>query len=182
MDFYKILGIDRRLLGGDEEQAALRIKNAYKLLSKAYHPDRSDDPEAPEKFRQVQEAYDTLSDPLKRRAYDAGFAIVKSVYDQFLRDDSGKNVLAVMRMYAPKAPQPGITIQMTASINTELLSTGGVVDIVLPEESAHAGKTVSIEIPSGSRFRNWCTLKEYGTAGKNGAPNGDLRIVFKETN
>lgn len=65
-DLYKVLGVSKKAT--DEE-----IKKAYRKLARKYHPDRNpDDPKAEEKFKEVQGAYDTLSDPEKRKEYDAG--------------------------------------------------------------------------------------------------------------
>jgi molecular chaperone DnaJ len=65
-DLYKVLGVSKK--ASDEE-----IKKSYRKLARQYHPDRNpDDPQAEEKFKEVQGAYDTLSDPEKRQQYDAG--------------------------------------------------------------------------------------------------------------
>jgi molecular chaperone DnaJ len=65
-DLYKVLGVSKKAT--DEE-----IKKAYRKLARQYHPDRNpDDPKAEERFKEVQGAYDTLSDPEQRKQYDAG--------------------------------------------------------------------------------------------------------------
>ncbi|AEO63608.1 dcdbf586-cc7e-45f2-9785-e37a123c343c [Thermothielavioides terrestris] len=63
-DYYKVLGLDR-------QASDRQIKSAYRQLSKKYHPDKNpNDPTAHEKFVQVSEAYEALSDPESRRIYD----------------------------------------------------------------------------------------------------------------
>ncbi len=62
-DYYEVLGIDKTASADD-------IKHAYRTLAKKYHPDLNHDPDAPEKFKEVQEAYEVLSDPKKKAMYD----------------------------------------------------------------------------------------------------------------
>ena len=63
-DFYEVLGIDK---GADDAA----IKKAYRSMAKKYHPDLNPgDKNAEEKFKEVNEAYEVLSDPQKKAAYD----------------------------------------------------------------------------------------------------------------
>ena len=62
-DYYEILGVSKTA-------SDIEIKRAYRKLAKQYHPDVSKEENAEEKFKEVQEAYDVLSDEQKRAAYD----------------------------------------------------------------------------------------------------------------
>jgi molecular chaperone DnaJ len=65
-DYYKILGVGKD--ASDEE-----IKKAYRKLARKYHPDQNHgDKRAEERFKEVSQAHDVLSDPEKRKAYDRG--------------------------------------------------------------------------------------------------------------
>ena len=64
IDYYKVLGIDRNASQAD-------IRKAYRRLAKQYHPDiNKDNPNAQERFQEINEANEVLSDPEKRKKYD----------------------------------------------------------------------------------------------------------------
>ncbi len=62
-DYYEVLGVAR---GASDEQ----IKRAFRKLAQQWHPDVNTDPEAPQRFKEINEAYQVLSDRERRQAYD----------------------------------------------------------------------------------------------------------------
>ncbi len=96
-DYYEVLGVGR-----DASEA--EIKKAFRTLARELHPDvNAHDPEAEEKFKQAAEAYEVLSDPERRRAYDtfgheglrgggwqprtAGFSSFQDIFETFFGGD-----------------------------------------------------------------------------------------------
>lgn len=62
-DYYEVLGVDKN--ASDKE-----IKQAYRKKALKWHPDKNDSEEAEKKFKQINEAYEVLSDPQKKQTYD----------------------------------------------------------------------------------------------------------------
>ena len=62
-NYYDILGLDKNASPED-------IKSAYRKLAKQYHPDINKEPGATERFKEINEAYECLSDPNKKSNYD----------------------------------------------------------------------------------------------------------------
>jgi molecular chaperone DnaJ len=62
-DYYEVLGVSKNA-------DASEIKKAYRKLAKMFHPDANDSPDAEEKFKEVQEAYEVLGDAQKKTQYD----------------------------------------------------------------------------------------------------------------
>ena len=86
-DYYKILSVDSKADGSE-------IKNAYRTLALNYHPDRNqDNPEAAEKMKSLNEAYAVLSNPEKRKAYDAlKTRFGSSAHEEFRRAYTEKDI------------------------------------------------------------------------------------------
>lgn len=69
-DYYKILGLQK-------DCTETEIKKAYRKLAIVHHPDKNpDDPDAADRFKELQEAHETLSDPQKRERYDSGADLI----------------------------------------------------------------------------------------------------------
>lgn len=123
-DLYDLLGVSK-----DASQA--EIKKAYRKLSKKYHPDINDAPEAEQKFKDISEAYETLSDDQKRAAYDryghaandpnfgggagggfsgSNFGGFEDIFDQFFGGRGGA------RRQDPNAPRRGDDLQYVMTL------------------------------------------------------------------
>src|ERR1700691_5977104 len=64
-DYYAALGVSR-------DASADEIKKAYRRLARELHPDVNPDPQTQERFKEITQAYEVLSDPSKRQMYDLG--------------------------------------------------------------------------------------------------------------
>ena len=62
-DYYEILGVGKNATDAE-------LKNAFRQLVRKYHPDVNKEPGAEDRFKEINEAYQVLSDPDKRAAYD----------------------------------------------------------------------------------------------------------------
>lgn len=141
-DYYEILGVSRNAT--DEE-----IKAAYRRLAKIYHPDVAENKqEAEKKFKEINEAYQVLSDPEKRKIYDRYgtlenvyqsnyqsyqtsdiFDVFSEIFDDFIFQQTRSKRNPIDELYRP---QRGKDITYTLEISLE---------------DAYFGKTQKIKIP-----------------------------------
>ena len=154
-DYYEILGVDKN--ASDEE-----IKKAYRKMAKKWHPDANPDnrKEAEEKFKEIGEAYATLSDPQKRKMYDqfgsngpggAGFGGFNGfngfnggtytystggfgfddVVDDFVSSIFGGGFGRSTRNAASNGPRKGNDLRYTVDVSFEESFTGTHKEIVI---------------------------------------------------
>ena len=131
-DFYEVLGINK---GASEDE----IKKAYRQMAKKYHPDlHPDDKEAEEKMKEVNEAYEILSDPEKKARYDQfGHAGVDPNYgaggagSPFGQDIDLGDIFSSFfggfggrRSANPNAPRRGSDIETTVYVSFEEAAKG----------------------------------------------------------
>lgn len=175
-DFYDVLGVER-----DANKAEL--KTAFRRLARELHPDVNDhDPEAEEKFKAAAEAYEVLSDPERRRAYDAygheglrgagagagaagGFTSVEDIFQAFFGGGFGYE--------ARRGPMRGQDLIHTVEIDAVEAMLGAKIRI-----PSHEGER-EIELPAGTQPGTQFALRGHGMPGANGGPPGDLVIALQ---
>jgi DnaJ-class molecular chaperone len=171
-DFYELLGVGR-----DANKAEL--KTAFRRLARELHPDVNDhDPEAEEKFKQAAEAYEVLSDPERRRAYDAygreglrgagpqpaGFGSVEDIFQAFF----GGVGFEVRR-----GPMRGQDLIHQVEVSAVDAMLGAKIRV-----PSHEGER-EIELPPGLQPGAQLALRGHGMPGANGGPPGDLVIAVQ---
>ena len=137
-DYYEILGVDK-------DASQKEIKKAYRKLAKKYHPDMNkDDPDTSEKFKEISEAYEILSDPDKRKRYDryghsgindndfnfddfaqGGFGGFEDIFDMFFGGRSGRGSRR-------RGPRKGSDLQYRMEITFEEAAFGAEKEITIP--------------------------------------------------
>ena len=193
-DFYEVLGVKR-------DASDAEIKKAYRRLAKQYHPDANDQsPQAEARFKEVNEAYATLSDPEKRQQYDlmghvdggfAGFQDIPVDFSNFNFTNAGPFGDFIEELFQGHTrqrrgpshqsvswqPQPttGQDIEQPISIHLSEAYHGANRTYQMGD------KTLKIRIPRGVSNGTRIRVNGKGAAGSNGGKSGDLylRVTVK---
>lgn len=131
-DYYEVLGIGKNATDAE-------IKSAYRKLAKKYHPDLNPgDKDAEEKFKEVNEANDVLSDPDKRKRYDQfGFAGVDPNYG------AGQPAAASVAALAAVSAQAVLTWAISSAICSAAVALAVSAVPAAPTPTPRARATIS---------------------------------------
>ena len=126
-DYYNILGIERNASAED-------IKRAYRTLARRWHPDRNpEDADAGTRFKDITEAYRTLSDPEKRSRYDR----LGPLYTEDGRPPRPEDINEVVgtvwnNIFRRRRGDRGEDLRYTASLTLEQVASGTDKEVVVP--------------------------------------------------
>jgi curved DNA-binding protein len=187
-DYYEVLGVSH-----DADQDAIR--QAYRKLARQYHPDLNSDEDAEERFKELGEAYEVLSDPEKRERYDRlgadwreteqeapNESFAEFFTDQGWGDGTGVEFGGDLfeALFGARAQRVGGSLrgrdrEALLELSLEDALAGGRRRLVLD------GRQVNVNFPAGVRDRQLIRLAGRGAEGFHGGPPGDLfmRVVLK---
>ena len=176
-DYYEILGVSKEADSGE-------IKKAYRKKALEVHPDRNPgNKEAEEKFKELANAYEVLSNPDKRSAYDAGGEQAVKNRFQFqprterkpyedLEDVFGDILPKFKNMKPKKYSNPELDISEIIKISIDDSIFGKSRHEIMVE-----GKKIAFKIPPGIKNGTMLKLKGKGKEDENGI--GDLYITIQ---
>ena len=199
-DFYEILEVPRTATQDE-------IQRAYRQLARQHHPDVNSDPGAEDRFKEISEAYDVLSDPQTRRRYDAfgpDFRQVPEDVDPeaFQRSRAGaragqaegpggggfgtggdfgginiEDLLGGIFSGRGFGPIPGADQEAGLELTVEEAFQGGRRSVTL--DGPDGRRTLDVKIPAGVTNGQRIRLAGQGGRGSEGARNGDLYFVVR---
>ncbi|WP_271425116.1 J domain-containing protein [Aequorivita sinensis] len=198
IDYYKILGLTKSASEAD-------IKKAYRKLARKHHPDLNpNDKSAEQKFKQINEANEVLSDPEKRKKYDQyGKDWQHADSYEKARQQQGSQGYSNQRTYTSGGQ--GFDESQFSDFFESMFGGGGfsgggrrqtaqfkgqdlnatlrlnLTDILQDQKQTISvgDKKIRLTIPAGVEDGQTIKIRGYGGEGMNGGPKGDLYITFE---
>lgn len=182
-DPYEVLGVAR-------SATTDQVREAHRKLAKRFHPDLNKTPEAAAKFKEIQEAYDLLSDEQKRRQFDqfghagpsmgggpgGGFGggakwgnVDPSTFEEIFGDFMGAGG---RRGGGRRGPSAGGDLESEISVDFMTAAVGGVRHVSVHD--GHETISLDVRIPAGIETGGTLRVRGKGSAGSGGGPAGDL--------
>ena len=191
-DYYSILGVK-------PDATDAEIKSTYRRLARKFHPDVSKEGDAEEKFKAVNEAYEALKDPARRKAYDQLRAGGYRAGDEFqgpppnwqretdfeFGDGAGQedysdffeSLFGRMGARGARGPHRGRDLHAQIAIDLETAYRGGSERVSMRDSAGD--RTLDIRIPAGIQPGQQIRLAGQGYPGANGGPAGDLLLEVR---
>ena len=192
-NFYDVLGVQRN--ASDKE-----IKTAFRKLAQKYHPDAGGD-EA--KFKEISEAYETLSDPAKRKEYDqmlmfggipgaggggytysggAGAGGWSDIFSSIFNGDGAfgsdwASNIGGMSGRAASRPRKGSDLSLSVDVSAEDAFRGVTHKVTYRIPSTGEQQTITVSVPAGAVDGGKLRYKRRGEYGANGGERGDLVVT-----
>lgn len=196
-DYYETLGVTRS--ASDDE-----IRSAHRRLARQFHPDLNKDPGAGERFNEVQQAYEVLKDPEKRKKYDrfghagleaemgggpgAGGAswqemdpdAMRDIFGDIFGDAFGGGSPGVAGGRRSRTPRPaqGRDREHELAIGFAVAAKGGSEQLRLRGVDGST-ETIDVRIPSGVADGTRLRVRGRGESGIRGGPRGDLILSVR---
>jgi len=186
-------------LGVAEDASEKDIRSAYKKLAIKFHPDKNPgDAAAEERFKELTQAYEVLTDAKKRQAYDAklrggfqgGFEDLQDMFGGFsvnIEDILGRHGDLFggfgVPFHARRVQRRGHDVEAELKVDFRTAAKGGSMEVSLrlPVPGSPQGevKHVTINVPAGSADGTSLRLRGLGQAGRGGGPAGDLILRLR---
>lgn len=164
MDYYSILGLHKQATQDD-------IKSAYKKLAMQHHPDRGGDHNT---FSQINEAYQTLKDPVKRAEYDQP----KPRMQFDMNSQNFEDVFSTFFGQRPRPTRKNKDIRLLVTLTLEEVATGKDL-LAAYKLSDNRETTATIRIHQGVNSGEVIRYKGLGDNQYSGLPRGDLLIQVR---
>lgn len=193
-DYYKTLGVPRNATNDE-------IKKAFRKLARKHHPDAGGD-EA--KFKEINEAYEVLSDEKKRKLYDqygtanenqiphgwaggatsgnpfagAGFGSWAAILEQLRNGEGAFGTEWNFGGNATPRPRKGKDVNVSMNVSFDEAFNGCEKKVKVRKPGSTEKESLTIKIPAGTIDGGRARLKGRGNPGTNGGPSGDLLVTI----